>query len=99
MPGNYTAAVLGTSNTCSVLNLATLCRELLQKLLSAMFVVIPLPFRLRSLVILNCNESMEAVDNEASDPKCELVFSQLVRVLGKLLEKCFRGDMMCNFSL
>ena len=28
-----------------------------------------------------------------SDPKCELVFSQLVRELRKFLEKCFRGDM------
>ena len=32
-----------------------------------------------------------------SDLKCELVFSQLVRGLRKLLEKCFRGDMEYTF--
>ena len=32
-----------------------------------------------------------------SDPKCELVFPQLVRGLRKLLEKCFIGDMKDTF--
>ena len=33
-----------------------------------------------------------------SDPKCELVFPQLVRGLRKLLEKCFGGDVKYNPS-
>ena len=51
VPRNYTA-VAGTS-TCFVLNLTTVCRDLLQKSLSAMCVVMSLPFRLSSLVMLN----------------------------------------------
>ena len=49
----------------------------------------PLLFQLRSLVMLNWNESLEQLTmKRCSDPKCELVFPQLVRGLRKLLEKC-----------
>ena len=32
-----------------------------------------------------------------SDPKCELIFPQLVRGLRKFLEKCFKGDVKDTF--
>ena len=31
------------------------------------------------------------------DPKCVFVFLQLVRLLKKLLEKCFRGEVKYTF--
>ena len=39
-----------------------------------------------------------AVDNEALfQPRMRVSFSQLVRVLRKLLEKCFRGEVKDTF--
>ena len=44
--------------------------------------------------MLNRNESFKQLTiKRCSDPKCELVFPQLVRELRKPLEKCFRGDV------
>ena len=44
------------------------------------------------------NESLEQLKmKRCSDPKCGLVFPQLVRGLRKLLEKCFGGDVQNTF--
>ena len=44
--------------------------------------------------MLNRNESFKQLTTKrCSDPKCKLVFPQLVRELKKLLEKCFRGEV------